>query len=317
MGKEIEANQPKEGTLEVELDAEFLGKVENVAQIKGTATKDGVTVPFSFGADGTAKLELEAGTWEITVESDGYEPFSFEKTIVAGEVAAGEKVSLKYKERYVTVHLNGAYERQSYLVFDYESGEQKNSVFYLTEADKDNDRQIVFDKDENVKLEITPGEWRIEATCSGHWDSWYFYITVTDEQLANHEELHLGLANARVFDFVKIDDPDIYLNFKSDGYAEGKARDKDGNLHEYSIRFLFDYNDDKMTCTEINTDQELDIPFVIGGNYYLNYYYVDQRYGDDVRQKINGEGEYNIATEILDGQKNSLKYEHQYFTDVR
>ncbi|MBR0145738.1 MAG: S8/S53 family peptidase [Eubacterium sp.] len=99
MKEEIAENQAKTGSLKLVLDPGFFIKIGDATKIKGTAARDGDKKPFTFNADGTAQVELEEGTWTITLEADGYEVLSITKEIRAGETGMEENISLEAEIR--------------------------------------------------------------------------------------------------------------------------------------------------------------------------------------------------------------------------
>ena len=125
MKKEIAENQAKTGSLKLVLDPGFFIKIGDATKIKGTATRDGDKKPFTFNADGTAQVELEEGTWTITLEADGYEVLSITKEIRAGETGMEENISLEAEIRILKLEELPDQEQLIRLLGYFEYGWQK------------------------------------------------------------------------------------------------------------------------------------------------------------------------------------------------
>ena len=94
MEKEIEANQPKEGTLELTLDQEFLATIGDATKVTGSATLGTEKREFTFDESGKAVIQLPEGEWTIRIEADGYEPKEIKSKIVSGETGSETGVVL-------------------------------------------------------------------------------------------------------------------------------------------------------------------------------------------------------------------------------
>ena len=206
------ASVEKAGTIVIALDKNFLDRIGDVSGIKGTAEKGTEKKEFSFNEKGEAELELEEGTWKITVEAEGYQPYTFEQIVMVDAPVVMENFELTDTKGNLTLSLDAG------ILTDIEDTTEVSCVATKGKIEK----EYSFASDGTLFLRLDPGDWNLRIECEDY-DAYEMQVT------AKAGEKTEQTVTLKPKDLARVQLSDLYMQ-------------KHPDYQDYSVR-AFDYYD--------------------------------------------------------------------------